>query len=169
MSSFGKDLQDQFQQIRLLGLDVDGVLTDGGVYILENGQEFRRFNIKDGLGLKRLMASGIGVVWISAGVNPSIHHRALQLGITNVHLGVIDKFTSLSAICSELKIDLTQVAYMGDDLTDLEVMQRVGVACAPADAVEEIKQVAAYVSQLGGGFGAVREICNLLMLFQSEH
>ena len=169
MKNLGKELQDQLKQVRLFGLDVDGVLTDGGVYILENGQEFRRFNIKDGLGLKRVMAIGINVVWISSGTNPSIYHRAKQLGVRDVHLGVADKFVLLSELCNQKGTDLIQVAFMGDDLTDLDVMRHVGMACAPADAVENIRQVAAYVSDAPGGYGAVREVCDLLVASQSSH
>jgi len=154
---------NKLRNIRLLAMDIDGVLTDGGVYVFENGQEFRRFDIKDGLGLKQVMAKGIQIAWISAGVCKAAHHRAQRLGITEVHLGVKDKSSFLEQICQEKDISLGNVAYIGDDLTDLAVMQKVGMACAPADAVDGVKRVASYITRAPAGQGAVREICDLLL------
>ena len=158
-----KNELNKFRNIRLLAMDIDGVLTDGGVYILESGQEFRRFDIKDGLGIKQVMEKGIQVVWISAGVCKAARHRAQRLGITEVHLGVTDKASFLEQICQEKEISLDNVAYIGDDLTDLAVMQKVGMACAPADAVDGMKRVASYVTRAPAGQGAVREICDFLI------
>lgn len=154
---------NKLRNIRLLAMDIDGVLTDGGVYVFENGQELRRFNIKDGLGIKQVMQKGIQVVWISAGVCEAAHHRAQRLGIEEVYLGVADKASFLEQICREKDIPFGNVAYIGDDLTDLGVMQLVGMACAPMDAVEGIKKIAGYITQAKAGQGAVREICDLLL------
>jgi len=150
--------------IKLLAIDVDGVLTDGGVYIANDGGEYRRFNIKDGLGLKRAMEAGIKVAIISSGACESILHRARQLGINEVHIGVANKLDVLKSICSAKQISLDEVCYIGDDLPDLPVMQAVGLACAPADAAEEVKLAALFVTEALGGYGAVREICNLFYL-----
>jgi 3-deoxy-D-manno-octulosonate 8-phosphate phosphatase (KDO 8-P phosphatase) len=150
-------------RVKLLGLDVDGVLTDGGVYVLEDGTEFRRFYIKDGLGLKQVMRSGIEIAIISASSARPIIHRARHLGITRLHLGAVDKLATLQTICHELALSLDQVAYMGDDLADLDVMHAVGLPCAPADAVQRIREAALVVTELGGGHGAVRELCDLLV------
>jgi 3-deoxy-D-manno-octulosonate 8-phosphate phosphatase (KDO 8-P phosphatase) len=144
-------------------MDVDGVLTDGGVYVLDDGREFRRFSIKDGLGLKQVMSAGIRVIWISASKCQSIHHRAHGLGIMDVHLGVKDKQALLEKMCHEMEIPLDRVAYIGDDMTDLDVLKHVGLPCSPADAVEVVKRQAVYVTQVPGGNGAVREICDLLV------
>jgi 3-deoxy-D-manno-octulosonate 8-phosphate phosphatase (KDO 8-P phosphatase) len=149
--------------VRLLALDVDGVLTDGGVYVLADGREFRRFDIKDGLGLKRVMRAGIRVSWISSGSADAVMHRAEQLGIDDVHLGVQQKLQTVQQICTRHAVNSTHICYLGDDLVDLEVMQYVGVACAPRDAVAEVRQVASYVTQAAGGHGAVREVCDLLI------
>lgn len=157
------DLRSRIANIRLLAMDSDGVLTDGGVYIMEDGTEFRRFNIKDGLGLKRVMEAGIHVAIISGASNTSVVHRAHKLGIKDVYVGVEDKLELLMEICQRLDIFLEEVAYIGDDLPDLDVMQKVGISCAPSNAISQISELADYVTDPAGGHGAVREICNLLM------
>ena len=154
--------------IKLLAIDVDGVLTDGGVYIANDGGEYRRFNIKDGLGLKRAMEAGIEVTIISSGACESILHRARQLGINEVHIGVANKLDVLKSICSAKQISLDEVCYIGDDLPDLPVMQAVGLACAPEDAVEEVKQAALFVAQALGGHGAVRELIDILLNWKNH-
>jgi 3-deoxy-D-manno-octulosonate 8-phosphate phosphatase (KDO 8-P phosphatase) len=154
---------DVLVQVRLLVLDSDGVLTDGGVYITDDGREFRRFDIKDGLGLKRVMAAGIHVAVISSSSTEAVRHRCARLGITEVYLGVSDKSEGLSALCARLDIPLDHVAYMGDDLADLAAMKAVGLPCAPADAVEAIRAVARLVTVRPGGHGAVRELCDVLV------
>lgn len=152
------DVQQLIQNIRLLALDSDGVLTDGGVYMLEDGTEFRRFDIKDGLALKRLMACGIQVAIISTSIATPVAHRAARLGITHIFLGVEDKLETLQRLCAELGLTLDQVAYMGDDLTDLPVLNAVGFPCAPSDAVAEVRCSALHVTSALGGRGAVREV-----------
>jgi len=144
-------------------MDVDGVLTDGGVYIFENGEEFRRFDIKDGLGLKRVMEQGIQVVWISAGSSGATLTRAKNLGVQGAFLQVEDKAQFLEQYCKQNTIPFETVAYIGDDLTDLKTMQRVILPCAPADAVECVKEAALLITTRAGGHGAVREICDLLI------
>jgi len=157
------DVKQLIQNIRLLALDSDGVLTDGGVYVLEDGTEFRRFDIKDGLALKRLLACGIQVAIISTSIATPVAHRAASLGITHVYLGVENKLETVQNLCVESGLSLDQVAYVGDDLTDLPVLSAVGFPCAPADAVEEVRFSALYVTSQLGGHGAVREVCDLLI------
>lgn len=157
------DVKQLIQNIRLLALDSDGVLTDGGVYVLEDGTEFRRFDIKDGLGLKRLLNSGIQVAIISASNANSIVHRAEHLGISHVFLGIEDKLETLRKLCTELGLSFEQVAYMGDDLTDLPVLGAVGFSCAPADAADEVRFSVLHVTCHAGGHSAVREICDLIV------
>lgn len=157
------EIQRCLERIRLLALDVDGVLTDGGVYVLEDGTEFRRFDIKDGLGLKRVMEAGIEVAIISASNARPVLHRAERLGIRHVYLGVQDKLRTLERLCQDLGIKLEQVAYMGDDLPDLPVLRAVGLPCAPANAVAEIRELPLLLTSSGGGDGAVREICEILL------
>ncbi len=150
-------------EIRLLALDSDGVLTDSGVYMSADGSELRRFNIKDGLGIKRALDADIEIAIISGGDASVVLHRAAQLGIQYAAISVKAKLDHLQALCDQLNISLRQVAYMGDDLPDLEVLRVVGLPCAPADAVAEVRAAATLVTQADGGQGAVREVCDLLV------
>ena len=152
-----------FSAVKLLALDVDGVLTDGGVYVLETGQEARRFHIHDGFGIKNLLTAGIPVVVISSGACEAARFRLQQLGIAQIHLAVSNKLDTLHSICSQLSIDLRSVCYVGDDLPDLPVMKAVGFPCAPADAIAEVQLAAAYITRRTGGGGCVREVCDLIL------
>lgn len=163
------DVKQLFRNIRLLALDCDGVLTDGGVYVLEDGTEFRRFDIKDGLGLKRVMERGIEVAIISNSTSTAVAHRAGRLGIKHVRLGVENKLAALQELCSQLNLSLSQVAYIGDDLTDVPVLNAVGLPCAPADAVEEVRYAALYVTRQQGGHGAIREVVDWILELQGNN
>lgn len=156
-------LQIRLAQARLLAMDVDGVLTDGGVYILESGEEFRRFNIKDGLGLKQIMGAGIQVAWISNGGCEAMLHRARRLGIKQVFTGVENKLDCLSNLCREYGISLEDVVYIGDDLTDQEVLEAVGVSVTPIDAAQTVQRSADLITYHPGGQGAVREVCDRIL------
>ncbi len=157
------DSLSNFPRVKLLALDVDGVLTDGGLYYTETGEEIKKFNVKDGLGLKQLMASGIEVALISASGSQATLHRANKLGITHVFTGVEDKLETLTALCELLRLDLREVAYMGDDWVDVPVLGAVGLAITVADAIAEAKGCAMYITDKGGGQGAVREVCDLIL------
>lgn len=157
------EVLEKLYRVKLLALDVDGVLTDGGLYYTETGEELKKFNVKDGLGVKRLMEQGIAVAIISSSSSPATLHRAKRLGIPHVFIGIEDKLTQVKQLCGELGVPLDSVAYMGDDLVDLPVMQAVGCPIAVADAMAENQAAAVYVTQCRGGEGAVREICDLLI------
>jgi 3-deoxy-D-manno-octulosonate 8-phosphate phosphatase (KDO 8-P phosphatase) len=156
-------LRSSFAQVKLLALDVDGVLTDGGLYYSESGEVCKKFNVKDGKGIKLIMQAGIEVAIISANDSPATNHRAQKLGITNCFIGVADKMIVLQNLCQKLNLSLSQVAYMGDDLNDLPVLKSVGVPLTVADAIPENKAIAVYITEQLGGQGAVREVCNLLL------
>ncbi len=160
------EVREKFKRVRLLALDSDGVLTDGGVYITDDGREFRRFDIKDGLGLKRVMRAGLDVAIISSASCEAVRVRAARLGIENVFLGVEDKLICLQQLCVRLDLTLEQVAYMGDDLPDLMVSQAVGLFIAPANAITENCMAAGYTTRAIGGYGAVREVCERILLHQ---
>ena len=151
-------------QVKLLALDVDGILTDGGLYYTESGEVCKKFNVKDGKGIKLLMQSGVEVAIISANDSAATLHRARKLGIVNCFTAVENKLEVLKTLCHQLNISLSQVAYMGDDLNDLPVLKAVGLPLTVADAIPENQTVAVYVTKLSGGQGAVREVCNLLLL-----
>jgi 3-deoxy-D-manno-octulosonate 8-phosphate phosphatase (KDO 8-P phosphatase) len=157
------ELQLHLSQVKLLVLDVDGVLTDGGLYYAQSGEVQQRFNIKDGQGLKLLMRSGIEVAIITAKSFLSTLHRANDLGITHTYMGVKDKLPTLKNLCEKLGLSLSQVAYVGDDINDLAVMRAVGCPLTVADAMSANKACSLYVTTLPGGQGAVREICELLI------
>ena len=152
-----------FSQIKLLALDVDGILTDGGLYYTESGEVCKKFNVKDGKGIALLIEAGIEVAIISANDSNATLHRAKKLKIDNCFIGVKDKLSVLKSLCDKLDLSLSQVAYMGDDLNDLPVLKAVGFPMTVADAIPENKQKSVYVTELSGGQGAVREVCNILL------
>jgi 3-deoxy-D-manno-octulosonate 8-phosphate phosphatase (KDO 8-P phosphatase) len=155
-------------QIKLLVLDVDGVLTDGGLYYTESGEELKKFNVKDGQGIKLVMQAGIDVAIISTSTSGATLHRAKKLGIKHAFIGIEDKLTVLKHLCEDLSLSLSQVAYVGDDIVDLPVMGAVGCPMTVADAMTVNKDLAVYVSKLAGGTGCVREICELLLKSQTK-
>lgn len=158
------DLREVIRRIRLVLFDSDGVLTDGGVYIDGGGAQMRRFDIKDGAGIARLVGGGWIVGVVSASSVDVVRGRMETLGATEVHLGVADKAATVSAILGKHGLTWAELAYMGDDRADLEVLRRAGLGAAPADAVPEVLEVVGWVSAKAGGQGAVRELCDLLMM-----
>ena len=157
------ELRTHLSQVKLLALDVDGVLTDGGLYYTDSGKEMKKFNVKDGQGLKLVMQAGIEVAIISASNSTSTLHRAKKLGIVHLFLGIEEKLFVLRELCKKLDIELSRVAYVGDDINDLPIMQLVGCPLTVADAMSENRAKAIYVTEKGGGQGAVREVCDLLI------
>ena len=150
-------------KVKLLCLDVDGVLTDGGIYYSDDGHIQRKYNVKDGVGIKRAMQAGVEIAIITAGVSGSVPERAKTLGIRYVFTGVEDKLAVVTKLCETLNIDLEAVAHMGDDLNDVPLMQAVGCSIAVADADETAFAAALMITEKKGGDGAVREICDLLV------
>jgi 3-deoxy-D-manno-octulosonate 8-phosphate phosphatase (KDO 8-P phosphatase) len=155
-----------FSQVRLLVLDVDGVLTDGGLYYSDRGEESKKFNVKDGQGLKLLMQSGVQVAIITASESLATQHRAKTLGIQHVFRGVEDKLSTLKDLCAQLDLQPSQVAHVGDDVNDLPILDWVGCPLTVADAMPINQEKAVYITHLPGGQGAVREICELLLSVQ---
>ncbi len=160
---------EKLSKIKLLSLDVDGVLTDGGIYYTDGGDSFRKFNAKDGMGISHLQAAGVDVCIISMGLPGAINHRAKRLGIKYVYTDVADKSDSMREIVAELGIDLSEVAHMGDDINDLPLFEVVGLPIAVADAMDEVKDVAQVISTKVGGGGAVREIADLIRKLQDPN
>lgn len=154
--------------VRLLALDVDGVLTDGGLLYDGQGGESKQFHVQDGQALRFLLDQGLEVALISGRTSAAVATRARELGIRHVHQGIKDKPAALAALLQELGLGLPQVAYMGDDLPDLRVMRQVGFSAAPADARPEVRQAARLVTQAAGGRGAVRELAEHLLRAQGR-
>jgi len=152
--------------IRLLLLDVDGVLTDGRIVFDSNAVESKFFNVKDGHGIKLLQRSGIEVGIISGRQSRVVANRAAELGISLLYQGCLDKLGPYHDILEKTGLTDREVAYMGDDIIDLPLLRRVGFAAAPSDAVCEVLPHVHYVTKNGGGWGAVREVCDLLLKVQ---
>lgn len=149
--------------IRLLALDVDGVLTDGRLWYSETAGEIKVFHVHDGAGLKQLMTSGIEVVVISARSSPVVSRRAAELGIERVHQGVGDKRRCLVEAADAEGLEPAQCAFMGDDVADLGAFAVAGLCIAPANAVEAVRSRADWCTGARGGEGAVREVCERLL------
>ncbi len=158
-----QQFMERLAGLKLLSLDTDGVLTDGGLYYTDDGDELRKFNVKDGMGIKRAQKAGVKIAIITASLAPSIAHRGQRLGVDFVQLECEDKLASLVNICDGLGIDLDQVGHVGDDLNDLPVLNAVGCPMSVADATNEAISAAVYVTKKKGGDGAVREICDLIV------
>lgn len=155
--------------IRLLALDVDGVLTDGRLYFAEDGNELKAFDIQDGHGLKLLQAAGVRCAIITGRNTKLVERRATNLGIKLLLQGREDKLVALRELTKELDIPLEQVAYVGDDWPDLPALRAVGLGIAVANAHQELRTHAVYVTRLEGGRGAVREVCDLLLKAQDRY
>jgi 3-deoxy-D-manno-octulosonate 8-phosphate phosphatase (KDO 8-P phosphatase) len=149
--------------IRLLTCDVDGVLTDGKLYVTEDGRELKAFCVLDGVGLKRCAELGIAIAWISGSAAPAIAHRARHLGIAHVVLGAEDKLAPWERLRAELGLAPAQCAHIGDDVPDVPVLARCGLAATVPHAPEEVRAIAHVVTRREGGAGAVREVCDLLV------
>ncbi len=150
-------------RIRLLVLDVDGVLTDGGLLYGPAGEETKRFHVHDGLALVAARKAGLQVAILSSRASAAVTRRMTELGVSEVHQGVADKATALDALRERLGMRPAEVAMMGDDLPDLPAMARAGLALAPANAAAEVKRTAHWVGRRRGGEGAVREAVEMLL------
>ncbi|MBU4177174.1 MAG: HAD hydrolase family protein [Proteobacteria bacterium] len=151
------------KEIRLLLLDVDGVLTDGSIVYGDSGTELKSFNIKDGFGIRLLREAGVEVGIITARRSEAVERRAQDLKLAHLYQGVGNKIEAFAEILAAQKLAPQQVAYMGDDWLDLPLLSRVGLAVTVADGVAEVKSVAHYVTRQAGGRGAVRELCELII------
>ncbi len=159
-----EEIKAKAKKIKLLLTDNDGVLTDGGVYYGENGEEFKKFNIRDGMGVERLLNLANIETGIITGENsPSVKKRAEKLKITELHLGIKDKATLLLEILKTKNISSNEVAYIGDDVNDVEIMKLVGLSACPADAISFAKNEADYICNNNGGNGAFRELAEFII------
>ena len=150
-------------KIKVLALDVDGVLTDGSLTFSQNGEELKTFNAKDGQGIVCLNKAGFITVIITARKNGTVEHIAKNLGIKELHQGVKFKLPVLEQILDKYGLTFENVAYMGDDLPDVCILEKVGLSCCPNDAVQEVQKVCKFKSKYNGGRGAVREVCDAIL------
>ncbi len=154
---------DKARHVRLLIVDVDGVLTDGGLHFDNRGEEYKTFNSLDGHGLRMLLDSGIEVAVITGRKSKIVTHRMTELGVRHLYQGNRDKLPALEKLLAELGVDASETAYVGDDLPDLPIMQRVGLAIAVQNAHGFVKQHCDWVTSASGGHGAVREVTDFLL------
>jgi len=162
-----KDILAKAAQIKLVVFDVDGVLTDGSLFVGDDGQEYKAFHSRDGLGMKLLRKSGVEIGIITARTSEVVKHRMENLDIEHVYQGRLEKLPALEELLAKLGISFEQTAYVGDDIVDLPVMRQVGLAIAVQDAHPLAKQHAHWQTPHGGGRGAARDVCELIMEAQN--
>lgn len=162
-----QDIMALAKEIKLLILDVDGVLTDGRLYFTPDGQELKVFNTLDGHGIKQLQKSGVAVAIITGRQSPAVEKRARDLGIVHCYQGQENKRIPFEDLIKKLNLPLSEIAYAGDDLPDLPIMKKVGLSIAVANAHITVTQHAHMTTRSRGGEGAVREICDLIMQAQN--
>ncbi|MEO5650258.1 MAG: HAD-IIIA family hydrolase [Ginsengibacter sp.] len=158
----------RLQRIKTFVFDMDGVLTDGGLIITHEGQWLRRMNVRDGYALQLAVKSGFTIIVISGSDSPQIAERLEKLGVTHVFMNVKEKEKFLREFALKNKLDLDETLFMGDDIPDYSCMQMVGVAACPADAAFEIKEIAAYISPLRGGYGCVRDVLEKVLKLNNK-
>jgi len=162
------DLHTRARRLRLLTCDVDGVLTDGRIFVAGDGSEFKAFSSLDGLGMRMLEQSGIAVAWITGSSAPAVSARAKMLGVKRVVLGAEHKLVPWERLRHELGVEPEDCAHVGDDLPDLPLLMRCGLAVTVPHAPELVKRHAHYVTRAEGGAGAVREVCELVLAARGE-
>lgn len=161
-----REIHDKARRVRLAIFDVDGVLTDGSLYLTDAGEEIKAFNARDGHGMKMLRESGVELAIISGRASRCVELRAANLGIALLFQGVTNKAEAYSALLAQCGLDAAATAYMGDDVVDLPVLRRCGLAITVPDAPPLVKQHAHYITLAHGGRGAAREACELIMCAQ---
>ena len=166
-TSQARTLRRSLKRIRLFATDVDGVLTDAGMYYTESGDELKKFNTRDGMGIKLLQRAGLITALITQEETKLVARRGEKLAIPEVHQRVFDKLSRLKDIAARYQIPLQDVAYMGDDVNDLETLQAVGFSATPADGTAAVRKAVDYVCRCKGGEGAVREVVDMILAVQA--
>ncbi|WP_455202886.1 3-deoxy-manno-octulosonate-8-phosphatase KdsC [Kaarinaea lacus] len=161
-----QEIYERAKRIKLVIFDVDGVLTDGSLFYGDDGQEYKAFHSRDGHGMKMLQKSGVDVGIITGRTSEVVKYRAQNLNIAHVYQGQLEKLPAFKALLEKLKLSPEEVAYVGDDVVDLPIMLRVGLAITVPDAHELAKKHAHWVTENPGGHGAAREICEMIMQAQ---
>jgi 3-deoxy-D-manno-octulosonate 8-phosphate phosphatase (KDO 8-P phosphatase) len=161
-----QDVLNRAAKIRLVIFDIDGVMTDGRLFFDREGQEYKGFHSRDGLGIKLLRKTGVETAVISGRYSPAVEKRMDSLGINHIYQGFQDKLPAYESLCKELGLSPEQVAHVGDDLLDLPLLRRVGLAVAVSDAHPCIRSHVHWITQNPGGFGAARDVCDLVMRAQ---
>jgi 3-deoxy-D-manno-octulosonate 8-phosphate phosphatase (KDO 8-P phosphatase) len=163
-----ENILTRLSRIRLVALDVDGVLTDGKLFILPDGQALRGFHIKDGYAIQLAIKKGLEIAIISGSGDDAVFSRFNKLGVRHIFLGVQDKKNTLQTLLEKNGVSAAEVLFMGDDVPDVAVMQSVGLSACPADAANDVRQLADYISPLDGGTGCVREVLEKILKLQDK-
>jgi 3-deoxy-D-manno-octulosonate 8-phosphate phosphatase (KDO 8-P phosphatase) len=163
-----EEIQGKLKKIKMLVLDVDGVMTDGSIIMDSDGREMKNFNVRDGHGLVMIQRHGIQVAILTGRTSTVVDHRARDLKITEVYQGALNKKEIFAQILKKNNLTPETIAYMGDDIVDISVLKLVGFSVAVADALDLVKKTVDYVTVNRGGQGAVREICEMLLMAQSH-
>lgn len=164
----GYPLRETLRQIRIFATDVDGVLTDAGMYYSESGDEWKKFNTRDGMGIKLLQKAGLITAIVTQERTRLVARRAEKLAIPELHQGVMDKLSVIQEMATRHGLSLQHVAYIGDDVNDIEALKAVGFSAAPADGLPQVQEVVDYVCRQKGGEGAVRELVEMILQSRSE-
>ncbi|MCX5845680.1 MAG: HAD-IIIA family hydrolase [Deltaproteobacteria bacterium] len=159
---------EKMKTIRLLVLDVDGVMTDGKIIMNDMGREIKNFDVKDGHGIKILMKCGIDVILLTGRRSAVVEHRAQDIGIEEVYQGIFNKLEKFEEILQNKSFNYENIAFVGDDIVDIPLLKRVGFSVAVADATEDVKKCVDYITKKAGGDGAVREVCELILQAQGK-
>jgi 3-deoxy-D-manno-octulosonate 8-phosphate phosphatase (KDO 8-P phosphatase) len=163
-----QDIMERAERIRLVVFDVDGVLTDGSLFVGDDGQEYKAFHSRDGHGIKMLQRYGVEIAIITGRTSQVVEHRMQNLGIRHVYQGQLDKLPAFDSVTGELSIGPDETAYVGDDVVDLPILRRVGLAIAVQDAHPLVKQHSHWQTPSAGGRGAARDVCELLLEAQGH-
>ena len=163
-----KSLRSLLREIRLFATDVDGVLTDAGMYYSESGDEWKKFNTRDGMGIKLLQKAGLVTAIVTQERTRLVARRAEKLAIPELHQGVMDKLSVIRDMAMRHGLSLRQVAYIGDDVNDIEALQAVGFSAAPADGLPQVLEIVDHVCRQKGGEGAVRELAEMILCSRVE-
>lgn len=160
--------EQRLQNIRLIAMDVDGVLTDGGILLAPGQPETKRFHVADGLGIQLALNAGLAVAWISGRESEVVQMRAQELGVTHLYQNTPNKSVPLAELIGMYALTSANIAYIGDDLNDLPAFSLAGLKFAPSNAIPEIKALAEFVTERQGGQGAVREVCDMILKTQGK-
>ena len=163
------EIIERLQGVRLLALDVDGVLTSGALYFSDSGEEMKAFCVLDGQGIKLLQETGVEVAIISGRNSPLLARRALNLGVTMLYQGREDKLTALDELCAAYGYSYAEIAYAGDDLPDIQILTQVAVGFSVQNAHDEVRKIAHACTERPGGSGAVREITDFILQAQDKY
>lgn len=161
-------LGEKIKKIKILILDVDGVLTDGQIFINDKGIEIKAFDVKDGHGIRMAQRAGLRIAFLSGRKSKAVIKRAKELGVVDVLQGILYKLEGYEALQEKYRLEPEEIAYVGDDVIDIPVLRRVGFSIAVLDATDEVKEVVHYITRLPGGRGAVREVIDLILKVQGH-